>query len=1097
MCQVLKHSLLSLLTVRLSRSYVISALLLIVLAGPSYGARPEPPVLLPKIHLIEDGEFLHPYLPALRTSNDGRVAIEVEDYDIKLYLLTPEKVDAPWHQTTPGTSKILSDQTPYREGIRHLPDGRRGFSHQFLCETTSSFPEDGDDANPYTCGANGLNDCYDLTHGGWQNTDGDEPTRLWGTPMTVEVANPKTPSAQIVDVRLGTPVAGPLLPTPVFWEPMATSDGRLFVGRLGYRTPITWNNEHAGTTETGQYDLAYSLLEEDAEDCDVQGWQQINPIAYAPFDPRMQGKYGIAAFPFRTGQGELISETTVFGGTYPWVDRDGDNVFMTTLSTSLGQQASQYPHRCVPGEGCLNNDDTSRLKGVSVAGLWTQGRTVHIDNMLNNTDWGLPLDPAGHRMVTLYEQSNGTPVEVRVGAGGRHKDTHYPALKGRTGNTAIIDSVENIFNHRQELQPRSPGDVVWQVSNGKATDELIFDDYMNPDGFIVSNMIASVSGRRLLYQDGRFGDVQLQNAAAALPERWTTPSYGLLRDGTGRAEAVALGGIHGRGVWLDGANEVSYDIQSQPRDPLDSDWYMSIYVDSRFANDGVLRNLVRYPDGTALALRGRSDLVFLRDNGNTVSNTVTLPRVLPAEGWAHIALQLSDRNRQITVFHNGFAFETFRIDDGFFDIGPGQLVVGGAGGAGNVAGFRGWIDDFKIFAQQLNSELACNHAGGSLIGIENNSNWQNVASRYPAEFHDAIDRQVSASGRGSFERYACHTDYASVYGIDVKSPPSGAVSVREAINFPEGPVVFNQPRPDSSNNAFCLSCHHPAGKGGLGLDALTFDANVNAMDDPRRQPLQHLRMVHGNIPEGWLDGRITVASQAGPEGFMLDPYLLDAGTGTTPPENPTPVALSYTLQNRVWSLLTVPANSSAQTIEQLFEDDLPISTYRQTWLIYQFDRLSQSYVIPSLDSNLAQGDGFWMIQLTGSDVEIDLPADLPDGDSQLTDTCASSEGCFSAQISTSASAGTWAIIGAPFSSPVDVSKIRISTSGGICAAGCDLEQAKSDGLLLGEQLAFSNASGQYESITSTGFVQPWQGFWIHLAALPVGTEVTVLIPKPD
>jgi len=1073
--------------------------------GPSYGDRPEPSVLLPKTHLVEDGEFLHPHLPAFRTSADGRVAIEVEDYYIKLYLLTPEKVDAPWHLSTPGTAKILSDQIPYLGGIRHYPDGETGFAHQFLCETTSNFPEVDDTTNPYTCGEGGLNDCYDLTHGGWQRAPDDATgTRLWGTPMTVEVSNPKTPNAEIVDVRLGTPVAGPLVPGPVFWEPMTTSDGRLLVGRLGNEFEVTWYNERTGSTVTDDYDLAYSLLEDGFDDCDVQGWQKFYPIAYAPYDPRMQGNYGIAAFPFRSGQGELISETTDYGGSYPWVDRDGNNVFMTTFSTSLSEQADQYPHRCVPGEGCLDNENDSNLKGVSVAGLWTQGRLVHIDNMLNNTDWGLPLDPAGHRLVTLYEQSDGTPVEVRAGSGGRHKDTDYPLLKGRTGNTAIIDSVQNIFNHRKELRTRSPRDVVWLVSNGKATDELAFDDYTNPDGFIVSNMVASVSQRSdrgLRYNDGRNdSDIELQNAASAVPERWKTPAYGLVRAGTGRAEAIALGGIHGRGFWLDGVNEVSYDIQSQPRDPQDSDWYISIFVDSRFADDGALRNLIRYPDGSGLALQGRQELVFLRDNGDTVSNTVTLPAVLPTTGWAHIALQLSDRNRQITVYHNGFAFNTFRIDDGFFNLVPGQLVIGGVSNAGSQTSFRGWIDDFKVFAQQLNPEVACNHAGGTLIGIQNNNDWQNVADLYPEESHDAIDQSVSASGRGSFDRYACYTDYTSVYGIDEKAPPTGSVSVRDAINFPEGPVVFDQPRPDSTNNAFCLSCHHVDGKGGLGLDALTFNPGVNAMDDRRRQPSQHLRMVHGNIPAGWLDGRIAEASQAGPEGFMLDPYLLNDGGSPPvdpPPVDPPPNAPDYTLQNNRWSLLTVPANGSDKTIGQLFEDDLPISTYGETWAIFTFDQQAQSYVSLTLDSSLAQGDGFWMIQKTGVDVTIDLPDDLPDGDAEVTDTCASSEGCFSARNSTSATSSTWALLGAPFSEPVDLTKIRVSSSNGLCAEGCDFAQAISAGLLLDEQWAYDASSGKYEALTNSTSLQTWQGFWVRSATLPAGTEVTVLLPKAD
>jgi len=775
----------------------------------------------------------------------------------------------------------------------------------------------------------------------------------------------------------------------------------------------------------------------------------------------------------------------------------------------LSDQANQYPNRCVPGEGCLDNENRNRLKGVSMSGLWTQGRQVHIDNMLNNTDWGLPIDPAGHRMVTLYERSDGTPVQVRVGAGGRHKAHQYPVLKGRTSNTAIIDSVQSLYNHRKQMQPRTPQDIVWPVSNGKATDEIAFDDYLNPDGFIVSSMIASLSqksNRGVQYHAGQNGtDVKLQNAGSAVPERWNTPAYGLVRAGTGRAEAVALGGIKGRGFWLDGTNEVSYDIQSQPRDPKDSDWYVSIFVDSRFADDGTLRNLIRYPDGTGLALQGRSELVFLRDNGATISNSVALPAALPNTGWAHIALQLSDRNRQITAYHNGFAFNTFRIDEGFFDMVPGQLVVGGQSNvAGNRAGFQGWIDDFKVIAQQPNLEVACNHARGTLIGIENNSHWQSIADRYPTEFHDKIDQQIVASGRGGFDRYACHTDYSDVSGIDVNTPPTGTGSVRQAINFPEGPVVFDQPRPDSVNNGFCLSCHHAEGNGGLGLDALTFNPSVNAIDDRRRNPTQHLRMVHGNIPAGWLNGRVTEASQAGSEGFMLDPYLLNEAapppneppSNDPPPEDPPPAAPDYTLQNNRWSLITVPANSSGQTIRQLFEDDLPMSDYGVEWGIFTFNQALQSYDTPSIDDTLPQGDGLWMVQKKGVDVMIDIPAEVPDGDAQQSDICASTEGCFSARISTSTTRTTWALIGAPYANPVDVTNIRVVGSNGVCAEGCDLAQAKSNGLLKNQQWLYDATSGNYQALKDVNLLQPWQGFWISAAALPVGTDVTVLLPKP-
>jgi len=459
-----------------------------------------------------------------------------------------------------------------------------------------------------------------------------------------------------------------------------------------------------------------------------------------------------------------------------------------------------------------------------------------------------------------------------------------------------MDSVQSLFNHDAQLFPRTPRDVVWHMSNGKATDELVFDDYLNPDGFIVSSMMASLSDRYPRYNNGfsrntGFSeDVHMQNAATAVPERWRIPKFGRVAAGTGRVEPIALGGIHGRGFWLDGSNSIRYSVPDQPRDPANSDWYVSLFVDSRFADDGQQRNLIRYPDGTSLSLEGRSDLLFM--NSGTVMQRVSLPQTLPRAGWAHIALNLSDRNRNISIFHNGYTIQTIRLDDGFFNITPGELVVGGGGS------FRGWIDDFKVFAQNSNEEVACNHAAGTLIGIDGNTAWNNVAARYPQSSHAAINQLVAASGRETFARYACYTDYNDVMGIDVLNMPANTVSIREAINFPEGPVVHNQPRPDSVNNEFCLSCHHAEAPGGLDLEALTLDNSLTATNDPRRQPTQHLRLVHGNIPAGWLDGRVREAVQAGAEGFLLDPVMLtrerpnDPNDPNDPPNDPVSVSFA-------------------------------------------------------------------------------------------------------------------------------------------------------------------------------------------------------------
>ena len=225
-------------------------------------------------------------------------------------------------------------------------------------------------------------------------------------------------------------------------------------------------------------------------------------------------------------------------------------------------------------------------------------------------------------------------------------------------------------------------------------------------------------------------------------------------------------------------------------------------------------------------------------------------------------------------------------------------------------------------------------------------------------------------------------------------------------------------------------------------------------------------------------------------------FLLKDSDTTEPPE-PPPVARAYTLQNNLWSLLTIPANGASQTIGQLFGDDLPTSTYGENWIIYTFNPQSQSFDSPTIDSVLEQGDGFWMIQGTGTDVTIDLPDDVSDGDAELSTACASLEGCFSARLLTSATSTRWSLIGAPFASPIDINNIRVTSSTGNCSQGCDLEQAKSEGLLVSEQWAYDTTNGQYEALSRLSNWEPWQGFWINAAALPAGTDLTVLFPKPE
>lgn len=57
------------------------------------------------------------------------------------------------------------------------------------------------------------------------------------------------------------------------------------------------------------------------------------------------------------------------------------------------------------------------------------------------------------------------------------------------------------------------------------------------------------------------------------------------------------------------------------------------------------------------------------------------------------------------------------------------------------------------------------------------------------------------------------------------------------VHFPEGPLYHDAPRPDSTDNKFCLVCH--AGNSNEKIKELTVDAlrfrNVQAKLDPRHQ----------------------------------------------------------------------------------------------------------------------------------------------------------------------------------------------------------------------------------------------------------------------
>jgi hypothetical protein len=474
----------------------------------------------------------------------------------------------------------------------------------------------------------------------------------------------------------------------------------------------------------------------------------------------------------------------------------------------------------------------------------------------------------------------------------RGRDEMYP--DGYTHNANVLDSLQNLPNHHANTTPITPRDIVWIMSTGVATDEVSFDDFLDPNALIVSSMQGSItqhfnefgeSTSVPKYWNGQVRDliapisaaafavlmpeleeeVHIQNGATSLD--WNVPAYGHVDAGAGRIEPVALGGVTGKGFWSTGDAGIRYAIPLQSRQLRAHNWYFGIFVDPRDA--GEARALATFPDGSELHIEGRTLVRYVRDG--MVLHEVTLPVV--SSGWMHIALAMREGNREITLLYNGYALDRFTSDSALFEMVEGDLVIGGP--SGDWRGFRGWLDELRVLAYIPNVEVMCNQANGTLVTAPAGGTLRAWAEQFPEWAHN----EVATAAGADDNTFACYHNYTAEYAAHLRNIPAESRSVREPINFPEGPLRVGAPRPNSSTNSFCLSCHTVTSRGGLSLAALEYRPEVLLEDDRRRQPMQPPRRVFGNIPAGWIPpgagpGSPTEAVQAPAEGLLIDRWLL-------------------------------------------------------------------------------------------------------------------------------------------------------------------------------------------------------------------------------
>jgi hypothetical protein len=822
--------------------------------SPAFGELPEQPALPLDVLAVTGGRPAHGQVSSGRSTYDGRVRITGNRGGAgpRIYVARPENFRKDLFSERRDTDgprlRINAAGLHASTAVDPIPD------HLTFCDP---YLATGTRKNPTSCIHNGRPaDCYDIdvlqiVHLALPGSPGAR-SELWSTPVRITVERPKTSRADVAKVALrGPPVLSPITRAPsksgeILSEPVVSGDGRLLF-------------LNSGDT------LLYSVMGEGDTPCVARNWKRLDHVSKMHRDPKMK-RYGIARYPIRDSENRRIKAGRPLRGAYPWIDREGRNLFFTQVGgTGLfyrdGENKLQARFKVLnrPRRRDVELEGATRL-AMSYFGLWSQGKIIIPDTRVNNTDYHLGRSDYQPR-VRLYR--DGEAAGVVLGHGTMSK----------------INSAENQWNYRSPLLPRSPRDVVWWLStNNEMTGEVVFDDALDLGSLIYSPMNAAVENKRLAWRDGfdnRRGTgyvkaPRIQNAAAS-ELRWKLPAFGRLIGA--RVEPIAAGGIIGKGLWLDGdRSRLEYVIPEQDSGAMDGAvWMTALWLDPRDLSRR--RRLLDLPDGSRVDLEAGG--LILGDNQGS-ETPIAFPAALQlrARAWTHLAFISSPVS--VDVYVQGFKLAS--LAGSYLRLRPGQFRIGKPVEE-TLAGFRGWVDELRVVSGGRDPESVCNLAHGTLRGLDAVDNAADFAhaGNYPRTSHEEIRARLTSAYRPSWERYRCEPFSARTQScFRTLHHPGGMDSacVREGLLFPEGPLYHDLPRPDSRANLFCQTCHmkrHPTPSLRITSPLGAGEPTAVLSEDARRQPVQAPVRIHGFLPRALLGFNEDI--EAPPEGLPLDPLL--------------------------------------------------------------------------------------------------------------------------------------------------------------------------------------------------------------------------------
>ncbi len=193
--------------------------------------------------------------------------------------------------------------------------------------------------------------------------------------------------------------------------------------------------------------------------------------------------------------------------------------------------------------------------------------------------------------------------------------------------------------------------------------------------------------------------------------------------------------------------------------------------------------------------------------------------------------------------------------------------------------------------------------------------------------------------------------------------------------------------------------------------------------------------------------------------------------------DPAICGTSYTLPHNTWRQITLPckAPDGESTLADILGDDLP-GTQGVHWAVYRYNTTTESYDSVNLTDTLNPKEGYWVAQVTGVTVLLDMPDNSQPVPLITPSTyCSDAGGCVEHSLAENANAVQWQMIGFPFPGSFPLSKLRIVASSCTNPEGCTLQESAANNLLHDTFWSYNGAD--YLAVTGNQRISPWYGYW--------------------